>query len=68
MEKDRKNQRVEKDKKVGLRVKYMTKRIDLIPLGLMLFGAYLLSQNNASGWFLIILGAYVLLDTPEGRS
>ena len=35
--------------------------VNLVPLALLLLGAYLLSIQNPAGWFLIVLGIYVLL-------
>jgi hypothetical protein len=45
----------------GIELKNMGKPIDVLPLGLMLIGAYLLSQGNSYGWLPVILGVYVLL-------
>ncbi|MFH2023787.1 MAG: hypothetical protein ABIJ10_05750 [Candidatus Micrarchaeota archaeon] len=49
------------DKNLNFEVRYMAKKVDIIPLILLLGGAYLLSQNNPYGWFLVLLGIYVLL-------
>ncbi len=35
-------------------------QVDLIPLGLLAVGAYLLGQQNPVGWLLLVLGIYVL--------
>ena len=48
-------------KNLNFEIRYMAKTVNVIPLILLLGGAYLLSQNNLYGWFLVLLGIYVLL-------